>query len=46
MEKLPKWNLSSIYKEPLSEEFLSDIEKSKELAKELVEAAKRKDSIL
>lgn len=46
MEKLPKWNLSSIYKEPLSEEFLSDTEKSKVLAKELVEAAKRKDSIL
>lgn len=46
MEKLPKWNMDSIYKGPESEEFLSDIEKSKKLSAALIESAKRKDSIL
>jgi len=46
MEMLPRWNMDSIYKGPESEEFLNDIEKSKKLSEELVECARRKESIL
>lgn len=46
MERLPRWNMDSIYKGPESEEFLSDIERSKKLSEELIECAKRKESIL
>ncbi len=45
MERLPKWNMDSIYKGPDSKEFLDDIEKSKKLSEELIECAKRRESI-